>query len=58
MASACPRCGFAYGWDGTNCSHCRWEYLRPVDKVGEAVVWVPYGGEAHALWNILLPYTR
>jgi hypothetical protein len=36
-----------------------WEYLRAADRNGvEAVVWVPCGGEAYALWNILLPYVR
>jgi hypothetical protein len=33
-----------------------WEYLRVADRHGsEAIVWVPCGGEAYALWNILLP---
>jgi hypothetical protein len=31
MASACPRCGFEYGWDGTNCSHCRHPIAVPVE---------------------------
>ena len=22
QASACPKCGFSYRWDGTRCSHC------------------------------------
>lgn len=36
-----------------------WEYLRVADRHGiEAIVWVPCGGEAFALWNILLPYVR
>ena len=36
-----------------------WEYLRIADRDGsEVVVWVPCGGEAYALWNILLPYVR
>ena len=36
-----------------------WEYLRVADRQGtEAIVWVPCGGEAFALWNILLPYVR
>jgi hypothetical protein len=36
-----------------------WEYLRVADRQGaEAVLWVPCGGEAYALWNILLPYVR
>ncbi len=34
-----------------------WEYLRLVDAVGVAVVWVPCGSEAYSLWNILLPHT-
>jgi hypothetical protein len=36
-----------------------WEYLRLVGRGGEvSVVWVPRGGEAYALWNILLPHAR
>ncbi len=36
-----------------------WEYLRVVDRHGaEAIVWVPCGGEAYALWNLLLPYVH
>lgn len=23
MTSACPKCGFAYAWDGTVCGHCQ-----------------------------------
>jgi hypothetical protein len=23
-AGTCPKCGFEYGWDGVNCSHCGW----------------------------------
>lgn len=23
MNTACPKCGFAYGWDGIKCSHCK-----------------------------------
>jgi hypothetical protein len=34
-----------------------WEYLRVVDRGCHAsLIWVPCGGEAYALWNILLPY--
>src|SRR5262249_10354214 len=37
----------------------RWEYLRVGERQGaEAIVWVPCGGEAYALWNILLHYVR
>jgi hypothetical protein len=36
-----------------------WEYLGVADRLGGAgLVWVPCGGEAYALWNILLPFTR
>jgi len=36
-----------------------WEHLRAADRHGAAaVVWVPCGGEAYALWSILLPYAR
>jgi hypothetical protein len=36
-----------------------WEYLRVAGRQGvEAVVWVPCGNEALALWGILLPYIR
>jgi hypothetical protein len=35
-----------------------WEYLRLVNNAGVTVVWVPCGGEAFALWNMLLPLTR
>jgi hypothetical protein len=36
-----------------------WEYLRLVHRDGTSqTVWVPCGGEAYALWNILLPFAR
>ena len=36
-----------------------WEYLRVVDRQGQAAsIWVPCGGEAYALWNILLPFAQ
>ncbi len=36
-----------------------WEYLGVVNRSGgRGALWVPCGGEAYALWNILLPYTR
>jgi hypothetical protein len=36
-----------------------WEYLWVVDRNGgEGLVWVPCGGEAYALWNILLRFVR
>lgn len=36
-----------------------WEYLKVVDRYRRKhLIWVPCGGEAFALWNILLPYTR
>jgi hypothetical protein len=36
-----------------------WEYLRLEGRnAGVGVVWVPCGGQAYALWNILLAFTR
>ncbi len=36
-----------------------WEYLRIAGGDGQAgVVWVPPGGQAYALWDILLKFTR
>jgi hypothetical protein len=36
-----------------------WEYLRLKDRRGDqAVVWVPCGSEAYAIWNILLRFAR
>jgi hypothetical protein len=36
-----------------------WEYLRLTDGTRRVVlIWVPCGGEAYAVWNILLPYAR
>jgi hypothetical protein len=36
-----------------------WEHLRVIGRRGSvAIVWVPCGGEAYALWNILLPYAQ
>jgi hypothetical protein len=36
-----------------------WEHLRVADARGtEAIVWVPCGGQAYALWNILLWFVR
>lgn len=36
-----------------------WERLRLVDRQGvAAIIWVPGGPEAYAIWNILLPYAR
>jgi len=25
VGNACPKCGFSYGWDGRDCSHCRFQ---------------------------------
>jgi hypothetical protein len=60
--SACPQCGFSYGWDGATCGHCHFPASRLTgrpaspevqndigDPCGEAAEWETQSGAMEAL---------